>query len=227
MDDDDNFVRDKPKNEEERRKAKYGGAADDFSLKGSGMEEGLVREGRGCTDPLCLLLFLAFVGSMGYLSYYGHQHGDVERLVAPVDASLNLCGVTPGYEEYKKLYITDFATPNINAIFDSALCVKACPTEVPFVLDCKTNDKVASCDVAADAQYRTKGMLGYCFPASTDELPDSFKAGWELALATFQSSEAGQFFNDMYLSSRAIYISIGMSVVYAFIFVGLMSAFAE
>jgi len=151
----------------------------------------------------------------------------VNRLVAPVDGALNLCGVTPGFEEYKKLYITDFATPNLNAIFDSAVCVKACPTEVPFTLDCHVNDKVTTCEVDGEAEYRTKGMLGYCFPASTDELPESFKAGWELALATFKSSEAGQFFNDMYLSSRAIYISIGMSVVYAFIFVGLMSAFAE
>ena len=230
MDDDDNYQPadgDKKKmTDQERTAAKYAGETAGFSLKGSAMQDGLVKD-RGCTDPLCLILFLAFVVSMGYLGYYGHANGDVERLIAPVDAALNLCGITPGYEGYKKLYITDFSSPNINTIFASAVCVKACPTEVPFELDCVPNAKVPSCTLAAGAEYKTRAVLDYCFPASTDELPDSFKAGWELAFNTFKSSEAGQFFNDMYLSSRAIYLSIFMSVVYAFLFIGLMSAFAE
>lgn len=148
-------------------------------------------------------------------------------MIAPVDAALNLCGITPGYEDYKKLYITDFSSPNINTIFESSVCVKTCPTELPFELDCMPNAKVPACAVDAMFQYKTRPLLDYCFPASTDDLPATFKAGWELALGTFKSSEAGQFFNDMYLSSRAIYLSIFMSVVYAFIFIALMSAFAE
>jgi len=48
-----------------------------------------------------------------------------------------------------------------------------------------------------------------------------------VALSAFRGSIVGQFFNDMYLSSTAILVSIGMSVVYAFIFIGLISAFAE
>jgi len=73
MDGDDDFKRDKPKykNDEERKNGKYGDDAKDFKVDEK-MKGGLIREGRGCTDCPCLLIFLAFVGSMGYLSFYGH-----------------------------------------------------------------------------------------------------------------------------------------------------------
>jgi len=46
-------------------------------------------------------------------------------------------------------------------------------------------------------------------------------------MAAFKSSMVGEFFNDMYLASNAINISIAMSVVYSFVFIGFLSAFAE
>lgn len=70
-------------------------------------------------------------------------------------------------------------------------------------------------------------MVNYCFPASTDALPDSFKEGWRVALKTFLQNPVGKYFNDMYLSSRAIYWSFGMGLVYSFFYIYLMSAFAE
>ena len=47
---------------------------------------------RGCNDVLCLLLFFAFLGSMGFLTFYGYQNGNVAKLIAPLDADNNFCG---------------------------------------------------------------------------------------------------------------------------------------
>jgi hypothetical protein len=47
---------------------------------------------RGCNDVLCLIVFLSFVGSMGFLTHYGYTHGNVAKLVAPLDADKNFCG---------------------------------------------------------------------------------------------------------------------------------------
>lgn len=43
----------------------------------------------------------------------------------------------------------------------------------------------------------------------------------------FMNSKAGSFFMDMYLSSRAMYVSMAMSIIYSVIFIYLMSWFAE
>lgn len=77
------------------------------------------------------------------------------------------------------------------------------------------------------AQYNTKTLLNYCFPASIKSLPDNFKEGWTSAKAAFLTNPIGKYFNDLYLSSRAIYISFAMSLVYSLALIYLMSAFAE
>lgn len=221
-DEDDNFQKQKPTGND-KLKAKYGDDVGGFSVKGnSGIEEGIVRD-RKLTDCLFLLLFIAFIGSMGYLTLYAHKHGNVKKLMAPLDGDNKFCGVTPGYEKYDHLYITDFSSHSVNDIFESGICVKHCPKNND-TLDCKTTSHVAACP---KAHYSTRDVVNYCFPASTSELPDSFKEGWKLAFQTFMQNPVGKYFNDMYLSSRAIYWSFALGVVYSFIFIYLMSAFAE
>jgi len=46
---------------------------------------------------------------MGFLTYKGFHEGDVQKLLAPLDGDYKFCGITPGYEHFKMLYITDFA----------------------------------------------------------------------------------------------------------------------
>lgn len=55
---------------EEKHRAKYGKDMDEFSAKHLG--DGVQRS-RGCTDVLCLLLFMATIGAMGYASFYGYK----------------------------------------------------------------------------------------------------------------------------------------------------------
>ena len=72
------------------------------------MKDGMNKNDRGCTDILCLIVFLAFLGAMGYATMYGFKNGDIEKLIGPIAGSSGasgyvICGQdnTHGYE---KLY---------------------------------------------------------------------------------------------------------------------------
>jgi hypothetical protein len=47
---------------------------------------------RGCTDKLFLIIFLAFLGSMIFLTKMGLDKGNIQKLLAPLDGDLNFCG---------------------------------------------------------------------------------------------------------------------------------------
>lgn len=93
---------------------------------------------RGCNDLLCFVLFITFLGSMGFLTYYGYKHGNVAKLVAPLDADNNFCG-QDNLEGYGLLYITNFNSIEPSTIFKSGVCVSKCPSKADGQLDCKTN----------------------------------------------------------------------------------------
>jgi hypothetical protein len=51
--------------------------------------------------------------------------------------------------------------------------------------------------------------------------------GFQNTLNVFKESSVGRYFNDLYLSSRAIYWSMAIGIIYCLIYIELMSAFAE
>lgn len=123
----------------------------DFNVGKSGIENGLVMN-RGCTDFLCLIIFAAFLVSMGFLTSYGLKHGDVSMLLAPLDGDKNFCGenrIAVGDADmtgYPKLYITSFKG-SLNEIFGSAVCVQACPSKGITDFKCvELKDKSTKCD---------------------------------------------------------------------------------
>jgi len=74
--------------------------------------------------------------------------------------------------------------------------------------------------------YKSFRLGTYCIP-DVETLPPATKAGWEAAYKAFMNSSAGSYVNDLYLSSTAIFASLGMALVYCFLFMAIMSAFAE
>lgn len=104
-DTDDLFVRyeggddAKKATKEDKIKGKYGEASDGFSLDKEKFATGMVRDGRKCTDILCLIIFLAFLGAMGYATIFGFTHGNLETLLAPIsndsgsDKKAMFCGI--------------------------------------------------------------------------------------------------------------------------------------
>jgi hypothetical protein len=186
----------------------------------------LLNHDRKITDCLCLLLFFAFLGAMGYLTAFGLKYGQMDKLMAPLDGDNKFCGIDAGYENHTHLYLTSLSGTSARSLFNTGVCVKECPQNDTKKIECKTTSKVSDCN-GKHRRYNTKEVIGYCFPKSGKALPDSMHAGWAAAKEAFLSNPIGKYFNDMYLSSRAIYMSCGMALVYALIYIKIMSAFAE
>ena len=66
--------------------------------------------------------------------------------------------------------------------------------------------------------------MNICIPS---EVPSAISVGYEIFKDMFDSSAAGKYVYDLYLSSTSCYLSIFLGVVYSFIYIYLMSAFAE
>jgi choline transporter-like protein 2/4/5 len=47
---------------------------------------------RGCTDVICLCLFLAFVGGWIFVGYFAYREGDVAKVIYPTDSKGRICG---------------------------------------------------------------------------------------------------------------------------------------
>ena len=99
---------------------------------------------RSCTDCICCLLFVLFIGGFIAGSGYGVMYGDPMKLTIGWDSDRNGCGITPGFEDYKYLYwpnppdaslLTDLAggadasdiVDGIMNILSQGTCVKECP----------------------------------------------------------------------------------------------------
>lgn len=116
---------------------------------------------------LCLLVFLTFVTSLGYLTYYGNANGNVAKLIAPIDGDGKICGLDSKFENHKYLYLTNFAPENIKNLFDSGVCVDKCPTaSTDTISSCQNTAKVADCKSVK--VRKTFTMVTYCFPDFTD-----------------------------------------------------------
>jgi hypothetical protein len=74
--------------------------------------------------------------------------------------------------------------------------------------------------------YESFAVANYCIPNVKTLRPET-KKNWEKAHDAFLNSSAGSYVNDLYLASTAIWVSLGMALIYCFIFMAIMSAFAE
>jgi len=151
---------------------KYGEEANNFNAEGDGVKEGLNHD-RGCTDILCLLVFIAFLGSMGYLTFFANMNGDVAKLYAPIDGDNHLCGyqadnagIDNEYRTYNKLFISNLKAESVASIFESGVCVETCPKAGDAVKFRKTSHVEGGVEA-----YDTTEVVTYCFPHASS-LPD-------------------------------------------------------
>ncbi|XP_053658019.1 choline transporter-like 2 [Anopheles marshallii] len=89
---------------------------------------------RSCTDLPCLFLFVTFLCAWGYVAYYAVQHGDLNRLLVPIDSDGRKCGVDSEVRDEPYLVffnITECAKIDvpISGCSTTQVCVKQCPTE--------------------------------------------------------------------------------------------------
>ena len=85
---------------------------------------------RGCTDVICLLLFLAFIGGWIAVGIYGFSNGNPATLIYPSDSSGRSCGKGDLEDRPKLLF------------FDLTKCLRVssaalgCPTKQVCVKEC-------------------------------------------------------------------------------------------
>lgn len=81
---------------------------------------------------ICALVFLAFLFSMGYLTFYANGNGNVQKILAPVYFDKNgepqLCGEESGFTKNRYLYFTNLGPSNIKGLFSQGVCVDKCPS---------------------------------------------------------------------------------------------------
>lgn len=174
-----------------------------FSLKNnSNIEDGVVKE-RGCTDILCLGVFIVFLVGMFSVTSFCFAEGNVSKYLAPVDHNWHICGYSEGFTDKPFLsFANSYTSP-----FDNSECVAKC-----------------------DRCSRSVGH--YCVPymsgpkecsAIKDDLA-AFKDAFEKAL---ESNAAGKQVMDLYKSSNAIFICSAMAILFCFVYIYVMSYFAE
>lgn len=163
---------------------------------------------------------------------YGFRKGDMPKFMASIDRNDNFCGISPGFEDYPKLYLTALVGSSRD-IFNSGVCVKECPHASTDTISCADNTDDATLCASNDVStmiYDTHTVLGYCMPDLTslkEDRPNAYTA-WQSAFnAMLNGSAAGRQIQDLYLSSRAIYWSMALSLFYSLVYIALMSYFAE
>lgn len=107
-----------------------------MTLDGDKLQSGPVME-RSCTDPICCLIFVAFIAGMAATAAYGFAKGDPKLLMTGWDADARGCGYSEATKDYPYLY---WPAPNLNIntsskdpaeymkIFKYSTCVKSCPS---------------------------------------------------------------------------------------------------
>ena len=138
---------------------------------------------------LCCLLFTVALGGMVTCAYFGIKHGKPRDLIAPIDGDGKICGVTPGYEDYRYLFIGDITKggKDLDEIFDYGICVQECPATAAAAkeLKCKPTSKVPSGNMSQENSYAATNVASYCVP-DYDTLDPSIKEEWESMKAKFK-----------------------------------------
>ena len=108
------------------------------------------------------------IGAMATCTIYGYKFGQPTKLMAPIDGDKNICGITPGYEEYPDLFIGDINTveKDMEDLFEYGVCVKSCPEtkEASKNLQCKPTAKLKSCVISDTNSYASFSVMRYCVP---------------------------------------------------------------
>ncbi|XP_063694180.1 choline transporter-like protein 1 isoform X3 [Bolinopsis microptera] len=185
---------------------------------------------RGCTDIICILIFIVFLGGMGVIAYFAFTIGDPWRILNGYDSFGNTCGVKnvkpdgvtakhSGLDMTEKPYLMYFdprvmLPDSVTAVIGSdktaflettmMLCVKKCP--VGTVLPIETNGAYKMWEYY-NLQKNGEDYCEYGFWDSTDKEITDLKTALEgyanSALAEAHTNAPGETDNDFITSNGA------------------------
>lgn len=87
---------------------------------------------RSCTDVFCLIIFVAFLISWGFIGHYAIKNGDLDRLLVPTDSEGRKCGVDNEVIDKKYLLFFDLTKcldPKVPLVGCQTpqICISECP----------------------------------------------------------------------------------------------------
>lgn len=133
---------------------------------------------RSCTDVFCLIIFVAFLVSWGFIGHYAVKNGDLDRLLVPTDSEGRKCGVDN--EVVNKKYLL---------FFDLLKCIDP---KVPL-LGCSTPQICVSECPKTSFFYEERA----CSPNSIAQILGSLKCKSDVDLSTIRScNEITRLIND-------------------------------
>lgn len=120
---------------------------------------------RGCTDILCLLIWLAFLIAWIVIFIYGVSQGQPARLLTPFDENGNGCGYSSGFENYPAIYFYWFAESesysgaitDTSKIYTQTFCLSRCPDKVANGSTVKIKDQNINCKTSKSAVMTAGG----------------------------------------------------------------------
>ena len=119
-----------------------------------------IEKKRSCTDVICLLLFIVFLGAWGAVAFFGIQGGDIDKVIYPTNSEGEVCG--RGTQKDRPFLLIFDLTQCLNA----AVLVIGCPTETVCVSQCpQENYSPAGALFAGFSEETIKEkMRPYCKP---------------------------------------------------------------
>ncbi len=184
----------------------------------------LSEDKRSCTDCFMCLIFFVFVCGLVFIGGWSWMSGDVEKLLAPTDGDGNFCGVTEAVKDYPLLYFPNLPDIGTAALFDSRVCVSACPTRNNTdSYKCHPTSKHAC--TSTDA-YNTVPYLGrYCLYNVKNPGNELANIHLEHLKAYLQIDKGMEYLEDVGISWPAILItSVSAFICYCIFFFVLKKA---
>eukprot|EP00928_Gymnodinium_smaydae_P035537 TRINITY_DN2499_c0_g1_i1.p1 TRINITY_DN2499_c0_g1~~TRINITY_DN2499_c0_g1_i1.p1 ORF type:complete len:673 (+),score=100.14 TRINITY_DN2499_c0_g1_i1:161-2179(+) len=147
-------------------------------------EEGKALRMRRCTDPLCLFVFIAHMGGMGYLFHYAKTNGNIDKITHGFDWEGRICSVDEGVKDKPLLY---WCVSGGTQLLDS-ICVDKCPSDtsgknrcpgVPVITHAhhtdgsgaETREITVKRTLTEVENVPTEEVLGmYCLPTQNNDL---------------------------------------------------------
>eukprot|EP00928_Gymnodinium_smaydae_P039420 TRINITY_DN26933_c0_g1_i1.p1 TRINITY_DN26933_c0_g1~~TRINITY_DN26933_c0_g1_i1.p1 ORF type:complete len:700 (-),score=135.14 TRINITY_DN26933_c0_g1_i1:39-2138(-) len=216
---------------------------DENGPDGSGMAP------RRCTDVTCLLVFLVFLGGMGYVMSWALQNGNPRRLVHGLDFEGRLCGVDPGVETKPFLFwcpsgAVDSLGHPLALDLKSPICLSSCPGTAAETVPCsgprKTGTKSTGTppyltytdtieySLVPRTTYVTEELAGlYCIPsrAALGDLSTTlFEPNGPLGSLPSKGLEAVGTLHRCY---RLLLGAALMAIVLGYVYLILLRSFAE
>jgi hypothetical protein len=186
---------------------------------------------RTCRDPICCLLFVAFLGAMFGIAAWGYSQGNPGLIGRGYDYNGRMCGMDDEVKDYPYLY---FPIPVSTDYLKMTVCVKSCPkSDSELTVECKPTtyhtdcigDSTMSSDITAGGSafdnkfyiYATTGYVSrFCVPQV-----DGTKFA-SAANTVLNTDVLEQWISDIRETWPVIAVSIAVAFVIGFIYMVLL-----